>query len=187
MGSMSGPETEPVIEACDFSRFGTIVDVGGGRGGLIAGILSQVPGATGVLFDGPPNTTGADEVLAAAGVADRCVIEHGSYFESVPSGGDAYLLKHTLHDFSEPQILAVLKNIRDAIKADGAVYIIEYVLPEDNTKHIGNIIDLWLMLLLGARERTRDQYAKVLADAGFKLTRVIPTGSPVSVIEAIPA
>jgi hypothetical protein len=139
-----------------------------------------------VLFDAPHATADAGTVLEAAGVAGRCAIEHGSYFETVPAGGDAYLLKHTLHDFSEAQILAVLKNIRDAINPDGALFVIEYVLPGQNHRHIGNIIDLWLMLLLGARERSAEQYAELFAGAGFKLNKVIPTSSPVSIIEAIP-
>ncbi|HET9895096.1 MAG TPA: methyltransferase [Streptosporangiaceae bacterium] len=187
MGSMSAPETDTVIAAHDFSARKTIIDVGGGRGGLLAGILNRASGSRGVLYDAPHNSVGADAVLEAAGVADRASIEHGSYFETVPAGGDAYILKHTLHDFSEAQILAVLKNIRDAIKPDGAVYVIEYVLPGQNNRHIGNIIDLWLMMLLGAKERTADQYAELLAGAGFKLSKVIPTTSPVSIIEALPA
>ncbi len=187
MGSMSAPETDTVIAAHDFSRYSTIVDVGGGRGALLAGILDRAGASRGVLFDAPHNCAEAAGVLAAAGVADRATIEHGSYFESVPAGGDAYLLKHTLHDFSEDQCLAVLKNIRDAIKPDGAVYVIEYVLPGQNKRHIGNMIDLWLMLLLGAKERTAEQYAELFAAAGFKLNKVIPTSSPVSIIEAIPA
>ena len=152
MGSMSAPETDTVIAAHDFSRYKTIIDVGGGRGGLLAGILNRADGSRGVLYDAPHNSMGADEVLKAAGVADRTSIEHGSYFETVPAGGDAYLLKHTLHDFSEAQILAVLKNIRDAIKPDGALYVIEYVLPGRNSRHIGNIIDLWLMLHAARRQ-----------------------------------
>ena len=186
MGSLSTPETDPVIAAHDFSRFATIVDVGGGRGALLAGVLQRAASSRGILFDVPHNTGDAPEVIEAAGVADRCAIEHGSYFESVPSGGDAYLLKHTLHDFTEAQIRAVLKNIRDAISADGSLFVIEYVLPGNNARHIGNIIDLWLMLLLGARERTSEQYAELFAGAGFKLARVIPTTSPVSIIEAVP-
>lgn len=187
MGSLSAPETDPVVAAYDFSPFRTIVDLGGGRGALLAGILNRASGSKGVLFDAPHATADAPGVLKAAGVADRCTIEHGSYFESVPPDGDAYLLKHTLHDFSEPQIRAVLQNVRKAIKPDGALFVIEYVLPGGNARHIGNIIDLWLLLMLGAKERTSQQYAELLSSEGFKLARVIPTSSPVSIIEAVPA
>lgn len=185
MANLSNPETDPVIAAYDFSRFGKIVDIGGGRGALIAGILKRASNSQGVLFDAAHATGEAGPILEAAGVTQRCVIEHGSYFESVPGGGDAYLLKHTLHDFDESQSLAVLKNIRDAINPGGSLFVIEYVLPGNNTQHVGNIIDLWLMLLLGTKERTSAQYGELLSGAGFKLAKVIPTTSPVSLIEAI--
>jgi hypothetical protein len=187
MANLSGPETDHVVAAHDFSRFKKIVDVGGGRGALLAGILNRASGSEGILFDAPHGTADAPAVLEAAGVADRCTIQNGSYFESVPSGGDAYILKHTLHDFTEEQCLGVLKNIRGAINADGSLFVVEYVLPGKNARHIGNIIDLWLMLLLGAKERSADQYAELFAAAGFKLSRVIPTESPVSIVEAVPA
>lgn len=186
MASLSAPETDPVVAAYDFSQFRTIVDLGGGRGALLAGILNRASSSTGILFDQPHATADAADVLKAAGVADRCAIENGSYFETVPADGDAYLLKHTLHDFSEPQIHAVLKNVRKAISPGGSLFVIEYVLPEGNERHIGNIIDMWLMLLLGAKERTSQQYAELLASAGFGLTSIIPTSSPVSIIQAEP-
>jgi hypothetical protein len=187
MANLSVPETGPVVEAGEFSRFGTIVDVGGGRGALLAGILQQVPAARGILFDAPHATAEAGPVIEEAGVAGRCTIQAGSYFESVPAGGDAYLLKHTLHDFTESQCLAVLKNIRDVISPEGYLFVAEYVLPGHNQRHPGNLIDLWLLLMMGSRERTAGQYAELLASAGFRLTRVIPTASPVSLVEAVPA
>lgn len=186
MGSLSAPETDPVVAAYDFSPFRTIVDLGGGRGALLAGILNRASNSTGILFDQPHATVNSADVLKAAGVADRCTIENGSYFEAVPAGGDAYLLKHTLHDFSEPQIRAVLKNVRKAISPGGALFIIEYVLPGGNARHIGNVVDMWLLLLLGAKERTAEQYAELLASEGFRLTSIIPTTSPVSIIQAEP-
>jgi hypothetical protein len=186
MGSLSAPETDPVVAAYDFSPFRTIVDLGGGRGALLAGILNRASGSTGVLFDGPQATVDAPDVLKAAGVTDRCTIENGSYFETVPAGGDAYLLKHTLHDFSEEQIRTVLKNIRSAIGPNGSLFVIEYVLPGGNERHIGNIIDMWLLLMLGAKERTAQQYADLFGTEGFRLSRIIPTTSPVSIIEARP-
>ena len=186
MGSLSAPETDPVVAAHDFSPFRTIVDLGGGRGALLAGILNRASGSTGILFDRPQATVDAHDILKAAGVTDRCTIENGSYFETVPVGGDAYLLKHTLHDFSEEQIRTVLKNIRSAIGPGGSLFVIEYVLPGGNERHIGNIIDLWLLLMLGAKERTAQQYADLLATEGFRLSRIIPTMSPVSIIEAVP-
>lgn len=187
MGSLSRTETDPVLAAYDFSRFREIVDVGGGRGTLLAGILQQASGARGILYDAPFATADAGSVLADAGVSERCVIENGTYFDRLPAGADAYVLKHILHDFPESESLAILKNIRDAIAPDGSMLVIEYVLPGNNERHIGNIIDLWLLLLLGAKERTEPQYSELFAKAGFKLTKVVPTGAPVSIIEAVPA
>jgi hypothetical protein len=186
MGSISGTETAPILAAYDFSRFRRIVDVGGGRGTLLAGILRQASGARGVLYDSAFATADAGMALEGAGVASRCTIENGTYFESLPASGDAYVLKHILHDFPESECLAVLKNVREAIAPDGAMLVIEYVLPGNNQRHIGNIIDLWLLVLLGAKERTKPQYSELFARAGFRLTRAVPTTSPVSVIEAVP-
>lgn len=186
MGSMSGAETDPIIATYDFSRFRKIVDVGGGRGTLIAGILQKAPSAKGVLYDAPFATADAGPVLDAAGVASRCSVENGSFFDKLPAGADAYVLKHILHDFPEGECVAILKNVREAIAADGRLLVAEYVIPGNNERHIGNIIDLWLLLLLGAKERTLPQYSELFAKAGFKLAGAVPTTSPVSVIEAVP-
>ena len=97
------------------------------------------------------------------------------------------MLKHILHDFPEQACLQLLQNVREAIAPGGRMLVIEYVLEENNKRHIGNIIDLWLLLLLGAKERTLPQYTELFAKAGMKVTRVIPTASPVSIIEATPA
>jgi hypothetical protein len=186
MGSISASETDPVLAAYDFSRFRTIVDVTGGRGGLLAGILSQAPGSHGVLYDSEFATADAPSVFEAAGVGGRVTIENGTCFDKLPAGADGYVLKHVLHDFPEPECLAVLKNVRDAIAPDGKLLLIEYVLDGNNERHIGNIIDLWLLLLLGAKERTLPEYTELFAKADLKVTRVVPTACPVSIVEAIP-
>ena len=187
MGSMSDSETDPVLAAYDFSSFGTIVDVVGGRGRLLAGILAGATKARGILYDNEVATADAPATIEAAGVADRVTIENGSHFDKLPAGADAYVLKHILHDFPEQACLQLLQNVREAIAPGGRMLVIEYVLEENNKRHIGNIIDLWLLLLLGAKERTLPQYTELFAKAGMKVTRVIPTASPVSIIEATPA
>jgi hypothetical protein len=186
MSSMSGAETDPVLKAYDFSQFGTVVDVVGGRGTLLAGILAQAPGTHGVLYDSEAATADAPPVFEAAGAAARVRIENGGHFDKLPAGADAYVLKHILHDFTEPDCLTLLKNVRDAIAPGGKMLVVEYVLGENNERHIGNIIDLWLLLLLGAKERTLPEYTELFAKAGLQVTRVVPTTSPVSIIEAIP-
>lgn len=186
MRSMSEAECDPVVAAYDFSEFRTIVDVVGGRGTLLAGVLAQATGAHGVLYDSEAATADAPSLFDASGAGDRVTIETGGHFDKLPAGGDAYVLKHILHDFSEPDCLALLKNVREAIAPDGTMLVIEYVLNENNERHLGNIIDLWLMVLLGAKERTLPQYTELFAKAGFKITRAIPTTSPASIIEAVP-
>jgi hypothetical protein len=175
-----------VLAAYDFSQFRTIVDVAGGRGSLLAGSLSQAPNSRGVLYDSEFATADASSVFDAAGVEERVTIENGTPFDKLPAGADAYLLKHVIHDFPEAECLAVLRNVRDAIAADGKLLVIEYVLSGNNERHIGNIIDLWLLLLLGAQERTLPQYTELFAKAGLKVVRAVPTTCPVSIIEAVP-
>lgn len=187
MACLSGAETDPVLASYDFSGLGTIVDVGGGSGTLLAGILRQAANSRGILYDVPFATADAGPVLEKAGVADRCTIQAGSFLASVPADADAYVLKHILHDFPEAGFLAILKNVRDAMGPGGRLLAIEYVLPGNNEPHIGNVIDLWLLLLLGAQERTLPEYSELFARGGFKITRTVPTGSPVSIIEAVPS
>jgi hypothetical protein len=185
--ALSGSETEPVVAAYDFSRFATIVDVGGGRGTLLAQILSKAPGSRGVLYDSEQSTAEAPGVFEEAGVGERVTIENGTYFDKLPAGADAYVLKHILHDFKEPECIALLKNVREAAAPGSKVLVVEYVLDGNNERHLGNIIDLWLLLLLGAKERTLPEYTELFAHAGLKVTRAVPTALPLSIIEAVPA
>jgi SAM-dependent methyltransferase len=186
MGNLSDLETVPLAEAYDYRQFGTIVDVGGGGGSLLAAVLARAPGSRGVLFDDRAADFGAGELLAGAGVADRCTIEGGSLFDPVPRGGDAYLLKHIVHDWPQPQAVEILRNVRAAIKPGGRLLLMEFVVPDDNVQHISKQVDLWLMLLVGGKERTAAQYSELLAAAGFRLERVVRTVSPVSIVEARP-
>jgi hypothetical protein len=185
--NLSESENDPVLAAYDFSPFRTIVDVGGGRGTFLAGILAQATSSRGVLYDSEQATADAPPVLDAAGVGDRVTIGNGTYFDKLPAGADAYVLKHILHDFHAPECLALLKNVREAVALGGKVLVIEYVPAGNNERDFGNIIDLWLLLLLGAKERTLPQYTELFAQAGLNIVRTIPTSCPVSIIEAVPA
>ncbi|MEU4089051.1 methyltransferase [Streptomyces aureus] len=185
-GKVSESETDPVLAAYDFSEFHTVVDVIGGRGYLLAGILQQAPNAKGVLYDFEIATVDSASLFEEAGVADRCTVEHGGYLGKLPKGGDAYLFKRIIHNFSEEDALTALRNAHEAIGPDGKLLCIEYVLPENNERHIGHTIDLWLMLMIGSQDRTLAQYTELFARAGFRISRVIPTASPISIIEAIP-
>ncbi|HEY7486212.1 MAG TPA: methyltransferase [Streptosporangiaceae bacterium] len=186
MGNLSALETDPVAAAYDFSGCGTIVDVGGGGGALLAAILQRVGDARGILFDERAVASGAEATLKEAGVAERCSIEGGGLFDPVPPGGDAYLLKHIVHDWPEPKALEILRNVREGIAPDGRLLLMEFVIPDGKTQHIGKLVDLWLLLLVGGRDRTRAQYSELLSKAGFRLDRVVQTAAPVSIIEARP-
>ncbi len=186
MGNLSAIETEPILGAYDFSAFGTIVDVGGGNGALLSRILQQSPASRGVLFDERAGMSGAEAVFAQAGVADRARIDAGGLFDPVTPGADAYLLKHIVHDWPEEQALQILRNVRQAAGDNGRLLLMEFVPPEGNAPHPGKLVDLWLMLLVGGRERTRAQYSELLSRAGFELEQVVPTASPLSIVEARP-
>lgn len=187
MTGASAMAIESAVPAYDFSACKLIVDVGGGHGALLAAVLGQAPGARGVLFDVPQVAAGAGDVLTAAGVAGRCEVQGGSFFESVPAGGDTYLLKTVIHDWDDDRSLAILRNVRSAITPDGRLLLFEMVLPEGAPAHLGLLLDLEMLVAAGGQERTRGEYAELLSQAGFRLQRVVPTTSPMTIIEARPA
>jgi hypothetical protein len=185
MVGIHGPEPPAVAAAYDFSAGGTIVDVGGATGNMLAAILSAHPQPKGILFDRPHVVTDAPALLRARGVDDRVSIAEGSFFESVPAGGDFYILSHIIHDWSEEQCLTILGRCRAAMKPEAKLLIVEFVLPEGNTPHFGKLADMVMLTMPGGEERTASEYATLLTAAGFKLTRVVPTNSEVSIVEAV--
>jgi ubiquinone/menaquinone biosynthesis C-methylase UbiE len=175
-----------VVEAYDFSGLGTLVDVGGGHGGLLAAVLAAHSQVRGVLYDQPHVVAGARPKLEAAGVADRCNIIGGDFFENVPAGGDAYLLKHILHDWDEPRCGAVLRNCRRAMPDGGRLLVVETLIPPGNEPSYGKYLDLNMLVLLTGRERTEAEYGKLFEATGFRLSGVIATRSEISILEAMP-
>ncbi|AMY08980.1 Multifunctional cyclase-dehydratase-3-O-methyl transferase TcmN [Luteitalea pratensis] len=186
MVGFHGAEPPAVAAAYDFSAFKTIVDVGGATGNMLAAVLSRHAGPRGVLFDRPHVVRDALPLLKAHGVESRVAIEEGNFFESVPAGGDAYVLSHIIHDWSEEQCLSILGHCREAIKPDGRLLIVETVLPMGDTPHQGKLQDMVMLVVPGGQERTEAEYVTLLEKARFRLTRVVPTDSVVSVVEAIP-
>ena len=186
MTSSSQMAVPPVVAGYDFSRFRAIVDVGGGHGALLAAILAATPAARGVLYDLPDVVAGAAPQLQKDGVADRVRLDGGSFFDSVPSGGDVYLLKHIVHDWDDEQAVQILRNVASAGGAQATVLVIEFVIPDHHRDFSGNWGDLEMLLTTGSRERTGAQYRALLARAGLRMTRLIPTASAFSVIEARP-
>jgi len=176
-----------VAATYDFSRFGSMIDVGGNQGTLLATILRQYPTARGTLFDRPHVVATAKDHLAKAGVDNRCTIVGGDFFTAVPSGGDAYLLSYVLHDWDDERCVAILAQCRHAIAGNGTLLVIELVLPEGNAASFGKWLDLHMLVMASGRERTAQQYRLLLQAGGFDVKRVIPTPAGSSIVEATPA
>src|SRR5262249_17483146 len=137
------------------------------------------------LYDLPHVVRDAPSLIQARGLAERVTIEPGSFFDKVPAGGDAYLLSHVIHDWSEEQCLAILANCRRAMNPNSRLLIIEMVLPPGDTPHPGKLLDMMMLVGPGGQERTAEEYNALLTKADLRLTRVVPTVSPVSVVEAV--
>jgi hypothetical protein len=154
---------------------------------MLAAVLAWYANPLGILFDQPHVVTDAPPLLEARGVARRVTIEPGDFFKTVPAGGDAYILSHIIHDWSEEQCLAILGHGRKAIKPGGRLLIVEMVLPDGDAPHPGKLSDLVMLAMVGGQERTETEYASLLGKAGFRVQQVVPTASAVSVVEAVPA
>lgn len=180
MASHTGRASDAVLEAQDFGRFSMIVDVGGGNGTLLAKILARNSDARGILFDQP-------HVIAEAELPERCEGHGGSFFESVPGGADAYVLKAIIHDWEDAEAVAILQSVRRAIVPDGRVFLIEWVLGGPNERLGAKFSDVNMLVNPGGRERTIAEYASLFEQAGFRLVGEAETSSGHSVIEAAPA
>lgn len=185
MTSLSRRSNAALLADYDFGRFRKIVDVGGGNGALLAAIVAAHPHLEGVLFDQPQVVARAPALLEGAGVADRCRIVAGSFFESVPSGADAYLLRAVIHDWEDGESIRILEVVRRALRADGNLLLIERVIGPPNEGRDAKFSDLNMLVGPGGRERTREEFAALLEAAHFRLTRVVGTGA-YSVVEAVP-
>jgi hypothetical protein len=185
MIGVHGDEPPAIVAAYDFSGFGTVVDVGGASGNMLVEILRRYPGPHGVLFDLPHVVRDAPERFRANGLGDRIRVEGGSFFESVPAGGDAYVLSHVIHDWSETQCLTILGNCHKAMKPDAKLLIVEMVIPDGDEMHPAKMLDMTMLVMPGGQERSEAEYAALLEKAGFRLTRVVPTQSAAGLVEAV--
>ena len=180
----------PVLAAYDFSIFGTIGDIGGGLGHLLKAILKSAPKLRGVLFDQPHvvERVGVDETIAG-----RLILQGGDFFRGPLPRCDAYVVMEVLHDWSNEHSRQILQQIRKAARGMAKLLVVETVLPNEsawaagNGEHFGNHLDINMLVLTGGRERTPDEFARLFADSGWQLTRVIPTPSPYSIVEAVGA
>lgn len=175
--------TAALVQAYDFARFERIVDVGGGQGALLAGILKANLSARGVLFDLEHVVASAKEPLKAAGISDRCEVVAGSFLEGVPRGGDAYILKDIILNWTDQESVLILRNCRKAMKKKGTLLMIERVIASDKPTLEATMVDLRMMVMLGGQARTKEEFQALLAAAGFELTGIIPTPSPYQIIE----
>lgn len=184
MTSASRIDLPSILGAYDFSGFTRIIDVGGGNGALLRGILEHHSTATGVLCDLPSVLSRASE-LHHAEVAARCELAAADFFQVVPPDGDAYILKRVLHDWGDAEAVRLLTNVRRAIVADGKVLVIEAVVQASNQPDPAKWMDLNMLAVLHGRERTAAEFGLLYAKAGFRLTRVVPAGG-LSIIEGVP-
>ena len=183
MAASSRLDGKALLEACDLSRVSTVVDVGGGSGALIAAILATNPHMQGTILDLPAGMESAPEELDAAGVADRCRMVAGSFFDAAPAGADLYLLRWILHDWDDERAARILKVCAEAMPADGRLLIIERLMPDrfQPTPQDLRLVmaDLHMMVILGGLERTEAQFREMLAGVGLRLNRKspLPTGT----------
>ncbi len=183
MTSLSGLSIGPVVDAYDFTPYSTIVDVAGGHGRLLAAILASAPNAQGMLYDLPEVIAGATPLLRESHVAERVRLAEGSFFDGVPAGGDAYVLKHIIHDWDDDASVQILRNVRSAAAAGAALLLIETVIPEDDSASISKWTDMEMLLINNGRERTASEYRRLLEKAGFQMIGVVDTASRFSIIE----
>ena len=174
-----------VVDAYDFSGISRVVDVGGGHGTLIQAILKAHPKMTGILFDAPHVAESARRVIAEAGLGDRCAVEGGDFFRAVPRDADAYLLRWIIHDWEHDLALTILRNCRSAMKKTGRVLLVEAIVPPSDEPHPSKVFDFVMLTGLGGQERTEKEYAALLREADLRLARVVPTASPMSILEAV--
>ncbi|TSB18243.1 methyltransferase [Streptomyces benahoarensis] len=183
MTSLSATADEAVAAAYPFPETGTVVDVGGGRGGLLRAVLRRRPSLTGVLVDQAPPL--ARHLLDSDELKGRWRTEEADFFTAVPAGGDIYVLKHVLHDWPDERCREILRTCRAAMAPGSRILIVESVLPPGNAPHFGKTMDVAMMAVVDGRERGSEEFAALLSSGGFRLTRVLPTGATPSVVEAV--
>jgi hypothetical protein len=186
MTGLTGAIAQQALPSYDFSGFKTIVDVGGGNGALLMAVLDRAPQAKGIVFDEEYVLQETKKIIEQKGYADRCETAAGSFFEFIPANADAYLMKQVLHDWTDKQCVQILGNCAKAMKSDSKLLILDAVIPEGNEPHPGKMMDINMLAMTGGRERTEKEFAVMLGEATLKLSRVIPTQSPMfSIVEVV--
>ncbi len=186
MTSISARMMPAILEAYDFSGINTLVDVAGGHGFVLTSILKKHPQMKGIVMDLPHVVDGANQSIKAQGLEARAQGASGDFFKAVPKGGDAYIMKHIIHDWDDEKCIIILKNIHAALGGveKGKVILLEGVVPPGNDPHPSKFMDIEMMMLPGGLERTESEYRTLFKKAGFELQQIVPTKSPLSVIVA---
>jgi hypothetical protein len=184
MASISGAENDAIARAYDFGRFARLVDVGGAHGHLVATILRRHRKVRGVLYDQPQVVGGAAEQGFFKGLGNRIETAGGDFFASVPAGADGYIMKYILHDWDDDRCVRILSLCREAMAPGGRVLVVENVIEPGNRPSWGKLLDVNMLTLLSGKERTKAEFRDLLARASLRLRRVVPTASPISIVEA---
>jgi O-methyltransferase domain/Dimerisation domain len=189
MSSLSAMENAAVARSYAFGKLERIVDVGGAQGHLLATILRSYVRLRGVLFDQPQVIGEALKAgfVTSPDVNSRCEVAGGDFFESVPAGADAYLMKYIIHDWDDERCVRLLRNCREAMPANGRVLVVDHVVAPGNRFDWGKLLDINMMVMLGSKERTKEEFRQLFSRAGLRLKRVIRTGTPLSILEALTA
>jgi hypothetical protein len=186
MTSISTVEAVAACDAYDFKGIKTLMDVAGGHGLLLATVLRRHQAMRGVLFDLPHVAAGATATFERAGIVSRVRIEHGDFFQELPAGADAIIMKHIVHDWDDDSATRILQACHRALEPSGKVLIVDAVVPPGNVPHYGKLLDLEMLVLTPrGRERTKVEFGRLLRSAGFRLARIVPTKSPLSIVEAV--
>ncbi|HET7480074.1 MAG TPA: methyltransferase [Rubrobacteraceae bacterium] len=186
MTHLSAGAAEAIADSYDFSGIGVLADVGGGQGEILAKILAANPDLLGILFDQPHVVAGAKDLLERMGVAGRCEVVGGSFFEAVPGGADAYLFKSVIHNWDDETAAGILRKCREAIPDDGRLLLVERVFGPPNEPDPMKFMDLMMLVMPGGKERTEAEFRSLLAQAEFELRNITATGSPYDIIESVP-
>lgn len=183
MVGIHGRESDDILDAYDFSSMSVVADLGGGNGSQIINLLKRYPNLKGILFDLPHVVERAEKQIESAGLTNRCELVGGDFFDAVPNGANAYMMRHIIHDWDDDKSLRILRNCHRAMSHDARLLVVESVIPAGNEPFGGKFLDLVMLLIPGGKERTEVEYRELFNAAQFDLSRIVPTSGEISIVE----